>query len=57
MVDEMMALHENGTWELVSLLLRQSLIGCRWVFTAKPLMDSTVEHNKARLIAKGYIWC
>ena len=53
MVDEIMALHYNGTWELVSLLLGQSAAGCRWVFTVKYLLDGTVERYKAHLVAKG----
>ena len=54
MVDEMKVLHENGTYELVSLPLGQSLVGCLWVFTVKYLSDDTVECYKARLVAKGY---
>ena len=54
MVDEMMALHENGTWELVSLSPGKSLVGCPWLFTVKYFPDGTVESYKACLIAKGY---
>ena len=50
MVDEIAALHDNGTWELVSLLHRQSLVGCRWVY----LPDGTIQRYKARLVTKGY---
>ena len=32
MVDEMMALHANGTWELVPLPSRKSVASCRWGF-------------------------
>ena len=54
MVDEMMTLHDNGTWELVPLPPRVSLVGYRWVFIVKYLPDGTVELYKARLVAKGY---
>ena len=47
-------LHDNGTWELVSLLLRQSLVGCCWVLTVKYLPNGTVKCYKAHLVAKGY---
>ena len=50
MVDEMSALHENGTWELVSLPPDQSIVGC-WVFTMKYLSDGTIGRYKARLVA------
>ena len=32
MVDEMQALDDNGTWDLVSLPIGKKAIGCRWVF-------------------------
>ncbi|KAL6323576.1 hypothetical protein AAG906_039164 [Vitis piasezkii] len=32
MVDEMAALHSNGTWDLVVLPSGKSTVGCRWVY-------------------------
>ena len=49
MVDEMDALHSNGTWELVSLPLGKSTIGCCWVYTVKVGPDGKVDSLKARL--------
>ena len=54
MVNEMMALHENGTQELVSLSLGQSFVGCCWVLTMKYLPDGTTKHYMERLVDKGY---
>ena len=54
MVDEMAALHSNGTWDLVSLPLGKSTIGCHWVYTVKVCPDGQVNRLKARLVAKGY---
>ncbi|RVX05229.1 Retrovirus-related Pol polyprotein from transposon TNT 1-94 [Vitis vinifera] len=54
MVDEMVALHSNGTWDLVSLPLGKSTIGCCWVYTVKVGPDGQVDRLKARLVAKGY---
>ncbi|RVX02272.1 Retrovirus-related Pol polyprotein from transposon TNT 1-94 [Vitis vinifera] len=54
MVDEMTALHSNGTWDLVSLPPGKSTAGCRWVYTVKVGPDSQVDSLKARLVAKGY---
>jgi len=31
MLDELSALHNSGTWELVPLLSGKSVVGCRWV--------------------------
>ncbi|RVW50236.1 Retrovirus-related Pol polyprotein from transposon RE1 [Vitis vinifera] len=53
MVDEMAALHSNGTWDLVSLPPGKSTVGCRWVYTVKVGPDGQVDRLKARLVAKA----
>ncbi|RVW93623.1 Retrovirus-related Pol polyprotein from transposon RE1 [Vitis vinifera] len=54
MVDEMTALHSNGTWDLVVLPSGKSTVGCRWVYAVKVGPDGQVDRLKARLVAKGY---
>ncbi|KAJ9686998.1 hypothetical protein PVL29_015735 [Vitis rotundifolia] len=54
MVDEMVALHSNGTWDLVVLPSGKSTVGCRWVYAVKVGPDGQVDRLKARLVAKGY---
>ena len=54
MVDEIAALHSNGTWDLVVLPSGKSTVGCRWVYTIKVGPDGQVDRLKARLVAKGY---
>ena len=54
MVEEMVALHSTGTWDLVTLPAGKSPIGCRWVYTVKISPDGGVDRLKARLVAKGY---
>ncbi|RVX06285.1 Retrovirus-related Pol polyprotein from transposon RE2 [Vitis vinifera] len=54
MVDEMAALHSNGTWDLVVLPSGKSTVGCRWVYTVKVGPDGQVDRLKARLVTKGY---
>ncbi|RVW42968.1 Retrovirus-related Pol polyprotein from transposon RE2 [Vitis vinifera] len=54
MVDEMTALHSNGTWDLVVLPSGKSTVGCRWVYAVKVGPDGQVGRLKARLVAKGY---
>ena len=54
MVDEMVALHSNDTWDLVSLPPGKSIVGCRWVYTVNVGPDGQVDRLKARLVAKGY---
>ena len=54
MVDEMVALHSNRTWDLVVLPSGKSTVGCRWVYIVKVGPDGQVNLLKARLVAKGY---
>ncbi|MGJ2631353.1 reverse transcriptase domain-containing protein, partial [Salmonella enterica subsp. enterica serovar Paratyphi A] len=54
MDEEMAALSDNKTWELVPLSKDIKLIGCKWVYKAKHKADGNVECYKARLVAKGY---
>ena len=54
MEEEMRALAENETWDLVNPTKGIRLIGCRWVFKVKYNADNNVNKYKARLVAKGY---
>ena len=54
MIEEMDALNENGTWNLVHLPTGKKSIGCRWVFAVKVNPNGSVARLKARLVAKGY---
>ncbi|KAD5962055.1 hypothetical protein E3N88_13528 [Mikania micrantha] len=54
MEDELEALQENHTWDLVPLPPDKRLVGCRWVFTVKLNPDGSLHRLKARLVAKGY---
>ncbi|KAJ7959762.1 Retrovirus-related Pol polyprotein from transposon TNT 1-94 [Quillaja saponaria] len=54
MINEMNALHTNGSWELVSLPSGKSTVGYKWVYTVKVHPDGFVDRLKARLVAKGY---
>ena len=53
-MEEMQALDNNGTWNLVQLPTRKKAIGCRWVFAIKVNPDGFVARLKTRLVAKGY---
>ena len=54
MIEEMDALNDNGTWDLIQLPVGKRAIGCRWVFVVKFNLDGSVARLKARLVAKGY---
>ena len=42
MIEEMDALIDNGTWDLVRLLTGKKVIGYRWVFTMKVNPDGSI---------------
>ena len=54
MVDEMQALDDNGTWDLVPLPTSKKSIGCYWVFAVKFNFDGSVTRLKVHLVAKVY---
>ena len=54
MIEEMDALTDNGTLDLIRLPSRKKVIGCRWVFTVKVNLDGSIARLKARLVAKVY---
>ncbi|XP_044482031.1 uncharacterized protein LOC123208561 [Mangifera indica] len=54
MVDEFQALSLNKTWNLVSRPLYRKPIKCKCIFKIKYHADGSIEHYKARLIAKGF---
>ena len=54
MNEEMRALLQNATWEIVDLPKGKNLVSCRWVFTLKCKPDGSIDRHKARLVARGY---
>lgn len=54
MQEEISALDQNQTWELVPQLPSMNVVGCRWVFKTKLRLDGSLAHLKARLVAKGF---
>ena len=55
MDEEMVALDDNETWDLVQLPEGKKSIGCKWVYKVKHNVDGSVSRHKARLVAKGYV--
>ncbi|KAL0544484.1 hypothetical protein IC582_019600 [Cucumis melo] len=55
MNDELQALDKIHTWDYVDLPPGKKLIGCKWIYKIKTHSDDTIEHYKARFVAKGYL--
>lgn len=54
MCDEMKALRLNATWDLVPRPANSNIVGSKWVFRTKFLVDGSIDKFKARLVAQGF---
>ncbi|KAL0437821.1 UNVERIFIED_CONTAM: Retrovirus-related Pol polyprotein from transposon RE1 [Sesamum radiatum] len=54
MQQELVALEQNDTWDVLDLPPGKKLIGSKWVYRVKLKANVSVERYKARLVAKGY---
>ena len=55
MLEEMKAIEENETWELVDPPLGCCSISLKWVYKVKRDEISTIIKHKARLVARGFV--
>lgn len=55
MLDEMMTIEANDTWELIDFPHCSRPIGLKWVFKAKKDVAELNSKYKVRLVAKGYV--
>jgi hypothetical protein len=53
MNEELQALQENFTWDIVSCPPDVKPIGCKWVYSVKLNSDGSLNRYKARLVALG----
>lgn len=52
--NEINAMIQNDTWDLVPPASNRNVVGCRWVFTIKYLPNGLIDMYKARLVSKGF---
>lgn len=53
-MEEMRALHMNGTWEVVDLLENQKVVGSKWIFTVKYKANGDIERYRTQLVAQDF---
>ncbi|WKA11964.1 hypothetical protein VitviT2T_029410 [Vitis vinifera] len=54
MQEEIKALIQNRTWDLVPRPPTANIVGSKWVFKTKLKEDGTIYGYKARLVAQGF---
>ncbi|KAM1256948.1 hypothetical protein EV1_030743 [Malus domestica] len=54
MKEEIDALQQNQTWDLVPKPRDVKSISCKWVYKIKRRPDGSIERYKARLVARGF---
>ena len=54
MKEEIIALEQNQTWDLVPKPKDVKPISCKWVYKIKHRPDGSIERYKARLVARGF---
>ncbi|WMV49159.1 hypothetical protein MTR67_042544 [Solanum verrucosum] len=54
MHEELVALEENDTWDMVDRPTNATIIESRWVYSIKIKADGSLDRYKARLVAQGY---
>ena len=54
MLEEMKAIEENETWELIDPPLGCRPIGLKWVYKVKRDERGVIVKHKARLVARGF---
>ncbi|CAM8910542.1 unnamed protein product [Rhodiola kirilowii] len=54
MEDELRALKQTNTWNLVPKPTEANVVGCKWIFKTKHKSDGSIDKHKARLVARGF---
>ncbi|KAE8723067.1 PLAC8 family protein [Hibiscus syriacus] len=54
MKEEIDALQQNKTWDIVPKIKDVKLISCKWVYKIKRRPDGSIERYKAQLVAHGF---
>ena len=53
MAEELQALGDNHTWDVVQCPPNVKVIGCKWIYSIKLCSDGTLDRYKARLVVFG----
>jgi hypothetical protein len=54
MVEEYDSIVKNSVWEIVPRPIDKSVVGSRWIYKVKKVVDGSVEKYKASFVARGF---
>jgi hypothetical protein len=54
MVEEYDSIVKNSAWEIVPRPVDKSVVGSRWIYKVKKVLDGSVEKYKAIFVARGF---
>jgi hypothetical protein len=54
MVEEYDSIVKNSAWEIVPRPVNKSMVGSRWIYKVKQVVDGSVEKYKAKFLAQGF---
>jgi hypothetical protein len=54
MMEEYASIMKNDVWEVVPRLKGQKVVGSKWIYKVKHVVDGIVDKYKARFVAKGF---
>ena len=54
MVEEYDSIFKNSAWEIVPRRVDKSVVGSRWIYKVKQVVDGSVEKYKAIFVARGF---
>ena len=54
MVEEYDSIIRNSAWEIVPRPVGKSVVGSRWIYMVKQVVDGSVEKYKERFVAWGF---
>ena len=54
MVEEYDSIVKNSSWEIVPRSVGKSVVGSRWIYKVKQVVDGSVKKYKARFFTRGF---
>jgi histone deacetylase 1/2 len=52
--EELTALANNHTWNIITLPVGKQAVGCHWIFKTKFNSNGIIKRHKARLVTQGF---